>query len=45
MRKLSMVLGLLLVVTVGLAMMVEGPQPARAAAGDNVVLPGDEVTL
>jgi hypothetical protein len=45
MRKLSMVLGLLLVVTVGLAVMGEGPQPARAAAGDNVVLPGDEVTL
>ena len=44
MRKLSMVLGLLLVVTVGL-MVVEGPPPARAAAGDNVVLPGDEVTL
>ena len=44
MRTLSMVLGLLLMVTVGLAMVVEGPQPARAA-GDNVVLPGDEVTL
>ena len=45
MRKLSTVLGLLLMATVGLAMMVEGPQPARAAAGDNVVLPWDEVTL
>ena len=43
MRKLSMVLGLL-VVTVGLAVVVEGPQPARAA-GDNVVLQWDEVTL
>jgi hypothetical protein len=44
MRKLSMVLGLL-VVTVGLAVVVEGPQPARAAAGDNVVLQWDEITL
>ena len=44
MRKLSMVLGLLLVVTVDLAVVVEGPHPARAAAGDNVVLPADEVT-
>ena len=44
MRKLSMVLGLL-VLTVGLAVVVEGPHPARAAAGDNMVLPGDEVTL
>jgi hypothetical protein len=44
MRKLSMVLGLLLVVTVGLAVVVEGPQPARAA-GDSVVLQWDEVTL
>ena len=43
MRKLSMVLGLL-VVTVGLAVVVEGPQPARAA-GDSVVLQWDEVTL
>jgi hypothetical protein len=45
MRKLSMVLGLLLVVTVDLAVVVEGPHPARAAAGDNLVLPGDEVTF
>jgi hypothetical protein len=45
MRTLSMVLGLLLVVTVGLAVVVEGPKPARAAAGDNVVLQWDEVTL
>jgi hypothetical protein len=43
MRKLSMVLGLLLMVTVGLAVMVEAPQPTRAAAGDNVVLQWDEV--
>jgi hypothetical protein len=44
MRNLSTVLGLLLVATVGLAVMVKGPQPARAA-GDNVVLQWDEVTL
>ena len=43
MRKLSMVLGLLLVVTVGLAVVVEGPKLTRAAAGDNVVLQWDKV--
>jgi hypothetical protein len=45
MRKLSTVLGLLLVVTVGVAVVVEGLQPARAVAGDNVVLQWDEITL
>src|SRR5215218_6995048 len=45
MRKLPTVIGLLLVLTLGLAVVVERAQPARAATGDNLVLQWDEVTL
>jgi hypothetical protein len=45
MRKPIPVVGLLLVLTLGLAVAVQPPQPARAATGDNVVLQWDEVTL
>src|SRR5215218_4474552 len=45
MRKLPTVIGLLLVLTLGLAVVVERAQPARAATGDNLVVQWDEVTL
>ena len=45
MRKLSTVIGLVLIVALGLVATVGRPQPARAADGDNVVLQWDEVTL
>jgi hypothetical protein len=45
MRKLTTVIGLVLIVALGLVATVGRPQPARAADGDNVVLQWDEVTL
>jgi hypothetical protein len=45
MRKLTTVIGLLLVLTFGLAAVAERPQPARATSGDNLVLQWDEVSL
>ena len=44
MRKLPTVIGLLVVLTLGLA-VVPRPQPARAVTGDNLVLVWNEVTL
>jgi hypothetical protein len=45
MRKPTSVIGLLLVLTLGLTVAVQHPQPARAVAGDNLALQWDEVTL
>jgi hypothetical protein len=45
MRKLTTVIGLVLILVLGLVATVGRPQPARAATGDNVVLQWDEVTL
>jgi hypothetical protein len=45
MRKLTTVIGLVLIVALGLVATVGRPQPAWAADGDNVVLQWDEVTL
>jgi hypothetical protein len=45
MRKPISVIGLLLVLTLGLTVAVQHPQPARAVAGDNLALQWDEVTL
>jgi len=45
MRKLPMVIGLMVVLALGVGVVVQRPQPARAATGDNVVLQWNEVTL
>src|SRR5215203_2827975 len=45
MRKLPTVIGLVLILALGLGVIGQRPQPARAATGDNLVLQWDEVTL
>jgi hypothetical protein len=45
MRKLTTVIGLVLIVALGLVASVGRPQPARAATGDNLVLVWNEETL
>jgi hypothetical protein len=45
MRKLTMVIGLVLILTFGLVAIVGQPAPARAATGDNLVLVWNEETL
>jgi hypothetical protein len=45
MRKLTTVIGLVVIMTLGLGVVGQRPQPARAAAGDNLVMQWDEVTL
>ena len=45
MRKLTTVIGLVLVLAVGIGVVGQRPQSARAATGDNVVVQWDEVTL
>jgi hypothetical protein len=45
MRKLTTVIGLVLIVALGLGATVGRPQPARAATGDNLVLVWNEETL
>jgi hypothetical protein len=45
MRKLTTVIGLVLILTLGLVATVGRPEPARAADGDNLVLIWNEETL
>jgi hypothetical protein len=45
MRKLTMVIGLVLIMTLGLAAIEGRSQPARAATGDNLVLVWNDETL
>src|SRR4029450_8819183 len=45
MRKLTTVIGLVLILALGLVATVGRPQPARAADGDNLVLVWNEGTL
>jgi hypothetical protein len=45
MRKLTTVIGLVLILALGLVATVGRPEPARAAAGDNLVLVWNEETL
>ena len=45
MRKLTAVIGLVLILALGLVATVGRPQPARAADGDNLVLVWNEETL
>ena len=45
MRKLTTVIGLVLIMILGLVAAVGRPQPARAATGDNLVLVWNEETL
>ena len=45
MRKLSMVIGLVLILALGLVASVGRSQPARAATGDNLVLVWNDQTL
>jgi hypothetical protein len=45
MRKLTMVIGLVLILALGLVATVGQPEPARAADGDNLVLVWNQATL
>jgi hypothetical protein len=45
MRKLTMVIGLVLILALGLVATVGRPEPARAATGDNLVLVWNQETL
>ena len=45
MRKLTMVIGLVLILALGLVATVGQPEPARAATGDNLVLAWNQATL
>jgi hypothetical protein len=45
MRKLTMVIGLILILALGLLATVGRPEPARAAVGDNMVLVWNQETL
>jgi hypothetical protein len=45
MRKLTTVIGLVLILVLGLVATVGRPQPARAATGDNLVLVWNQATL
>ena len=45
MRKLTSIIGLVLILALGLVASVGRPQPARAATGDNLVLVWNEETL
>src|SRR4029453_3052767 len=45
MRKLTTVVGLVLILALGLVATIGRPQPARAATGDNLVLVWNDQTL